>query len=138
MAHLKLGPKMLVHLALRPTSFSDFAIGVNTTEDKTWDLLDFLDYGPSEEFSPQGLGTHEDLIWLPSHPEETSVGVEESIQRDQETTTESIKVEPCEEPIVTRKRKRNATDCRVEWRASISSAKAAILENVKKITNAEM
>ena len=135
---------MLVHLAFPfvPSSFSDFAIGVNTTEDKKWDLLDFFDYGPTEEFSPHGLDAHEDLTWLPSHPEESNFYGEESIQRVQETTTESIKVEkeqqPCEEPIATRKRKRNATDCRVEWRASISSAKAAILENVKKITNDEM
>ena len=60
---------MLVHLAFVPSSFSDFAIGVNTTEDKKWDLLDFFDYGPTEEFSPHGLDAHEDLTWLSSHPE---------------------------------------------------------------------
>ena len=142
---------MLVHFDGVPTSISDFAIGVNTIEDKEWDLLDFLDYGPTEEYSPHGLDAQFDLTWLPGHSEEPNVDVEESFramtgnenQRDEEKlTTGSFKVEdehqPCEQPITTRKRKRTATDCRVEWRAAISSAKAAIIENVKKITNEEI
>ena len=37
-----------------------------------------------------------------------------------------------------RKRKRTATDCRVEWREGISFEKAAIIENVDKINEEEM
>ena len=120
--------------------FLNLAMTVDTTDtskDKNWDLLEFLNINSPEEIAPNG----KDLIVLPECLELTNIESEKTLtendnQRDQETPTESVKAEKEEEPK--RKRRRTATDCRVEWRVSIANEKAEIIENVDKIKDEEM
>ena len=113
---------------------------IDTSKDNKWDLLEFLNINPPEEIVPNGQDNN-DLNVLPDCPELTNIESEETLtenanQRDQEMPTESVKAEREEEPK--RKRRRTATDCRVEWRVSIANEKAEIIENVDKIKDEEM
>ena len=115
-------------------------VTIDTNKENNWDLLEFLNINPPEEIVPYGQDINY-LNVLPECPELTNIKSDETLtendkQRDQETPTESVKAEDEEEPK--RKRRRTATDCRVEWRVGIATEKAAIIENVDKIEDEEM
>ena len=108
---------------------------IETNKDNNWELLEFLDINSTGEIVPYEQDKN-DLDLLPRCPELTNIESEEPNETDQETLTESVKTEEEEPPK--RKRRRTATDCRMEWRAAIATEKAAIIENVDKITHEEM
>ena len=106
--------------------------------DINWDLEDFLNLIPTEEVSSHELKGNDLTVFL-GRRELTNIESEDNIQNaveHQETPVVSVEVE--EDKPISRKRRRTATDCRVEWRAGISSEKLAIIENEDKITEEEM
>ena len=112
---------------------------VYSTEDRKWDLLYFLEMTPPCEENTDGQ-THINLEVLPGRPELTNIETEGGIIEigtDHENQEDLEKVENNEKESL-RKRKRTATDCRVEWRKSISFEKATIIENENKINAEEM
>ena len=70
--------------------------------------------------------------------EEENENVSEHHQEQEEEGPELASVKEDAQQPQTRKRRRTATDCRVEWRLGISSEKAAIIENENQITKEEM
>ena len=108
------------------------------TNDKNWDLQDFLNLTPTEEVSSHEQRRYDLNVFLGKR-ELTNIESEDKIQNaveHQETPVVSDEVE--EDKPISRKRRRTATDCRVEWRAGISSEKAAIIEKEDQITEEEM
>ena len=70
--------------------------------------------------------------------EEENENVSELHQEQEEQGPPPASVRKNDQKPRTMKRRKTATDCRVEWRLGISSEKAAIIENENQITKEEM
>ena len=70
--------------------------------------------------------------------EEENENVSELHQEQEEQGPPPVSVRKNDQKPRTMKRRKTATDCRVEWRLGISSEKAAIIENENQITKEEM